>query len=54
VLRLLAEGLSNKDIAESLTVVIGTVKAHNNRIYGKLGVKNRTQAVARARELNLL
>lgn len=54
VLRLIADGLTNREIAEKLFVVIGTVKAHNNRIYGKLGVSNRVQALARARELNLL
>ena len=54
VLHLLAQGLTNRQIAGQLTVVIGTVKAHNNSIYGKLGVSNRVQAIARARELNLL
>lgn len=54
VLRLLAEGMTNEEIAEVLTVATGTVKAHNNHIFGKLGVTNRTQAVARARALQLL
>lgn len=54
VLALVARGLSNRDIAEQLSVVVGTVKAHNNRIFGKLGVRNRVQAVARALELRLL
>ena len=54
VLHLIAEGLTNREIAERLSVVIGTVKAHNNSIYGKLDVSNRVQALARARELNLL
>jgi len=54
VLHLLAKGMTNQDIAENLTVVIGTVKAHNHSIYGKLGVNNRTEAVVRARELNLI
>jgi LuxR family maltose regulon positive regulatory protein len=54
VLRLIAEGLSNRQIADQLTVVIGTVKAHSSNIYGKLGVSSRTQAIARARELNLI
>lgn len=54
VLRLIADGLSNRQIAERLTVVIGTVKAHSSNIYGKLGVSSRTQAIARARELNLI
>jgi LuxR family maltose regulon positive regulatory protein len=54
VLRLLAAGSSNKQIAEELVLVTGTVKAHLLNIYRKLDVHNRTQAVARARELNLL
>lgn len=54
VLALLAQGLTNQEIAQRLTVVVGTVKAHNNRIFAKLGVKNRGQAVARARQLDLL
>ncbi|MCB0167567.1 MAG: tetratricopeptide repeat protein, partial [Anaerolineae bacterium] len=54
VLQLLAEGLTNQQIAEKLFVVIGTIKKHTSNIYGKLGVSNRTQAIARARELNLL
>ena len=54
VLRLIADGLSNHEIATKLVVGLGTVKTHINNIFGKLAVKNRTQAVARARELNLL
>jgi predicted ATPase/DNA-binding NarL/FixJ family response regulator len=54
ILHLLAQGLTNKEIANQLTIVIGTVKTHNHNIYGKLGVDNRLQAVTRARELNLL
>ncbi len=54
VLNLIARGLTNREIAERLTVVIGTVKAHNNSIYGKLGVKNRATAILRARELGLI
>jgi predicted ATPase/DNA-binding CsgD family transcriptional regulator len=54
VLQLLAEGLTNREIAERLVVVTGTVKAHNNHIFGKLDVRNRTEAVMRARELGLL
>jgi LuxR family maltose regulon positive regulatory protein len=54
VLRLLAAGASNRQIAEELVLVTGTVKAHLLNIYRKLDVHNRTQAVARARELNLL
>ncbi|MBL8163947.1 MAG: hypothetical protein JNJ61_18310 [Anaerolineae bacterium] len=54
VLRLIAEGLSNYDIAVRLFLGVSTVKTHVNRIISKLCVKNRTQAVARARELRLL
>ena len=54
VLRLVASGMSNRETAEELYVTVGTVKKHLNNIFGKLGVKSRTQAVARARELNLL
>lgn len=54
VLRLVAAGLSNREIADELVVAVSTVKSHTNHIYGKLGVKSRTQAVARAQELGLL
>ncbi len=54
VLQLIAAGHTNAEIADQLFVVTGTVKAHANHIYGKLGVRNRTQAVNRARELNLI
>ncbi len=54
VLRLLAAGLTNREIAEQLVISPETVKKHSANIYGKLNAGNRTQAVARARELNLL
>jgi len=54
VLRLVADGLSNREIAERLIVALGTVKAHLHNVYGKLDVQGRTQAIARARELELL
>jgi LuxR family maltose regulon positive regulatory protein len=54
VLRSVAEGKSNQQIADALILATGTVKKHLNNIFGKLGVQSRTQCVARARELNLL
>lgn len=54
VLRLVAEGLSNADIARRLFVTLGTAKWHLMNLFGKLGVSSRTQAVARARALHLL
>jgi LuxR family transcriptional regulator, maltose regulon positive regulatory protein len=54
VLQLLAAGSSNQAIAEELVVILATVKSHVTRIFGKLGVANRTQAVIRARQLGLL
>jgi ATP/maltotriose-dependent transcriptional regulator MalT len=50
VLRLIAEGLTNPAIAERLTISVGTVKAHTANIYTKLGVRNRVQALAVARD----
>ena len=54
VLRLLATGKSNQDIAEELILATGTVKRHLANIFGKLSVQNRTECVARAQELRLL
>ena len=54
VLRLMAEGLTNQQIAARLIIAPGTVRAHVYNISGKLGAQNRTQAVARATELKLL
>lgn len=54
VLRFVAAGLSNQEIADRLVVSIRTVKKHAQNIYGRLGVNSRTRAVASARELNLL
>jgi LuxR family maltose regulon positive regulatory protein len=54
VLHLLAQGLSNREICERLFLALSTVKGHNRNIYGKLQVRSRTQAVARARELGLI
>lgn len=54
VLRLIAIGRKNREIADELVVVTGTVKMHINKIYQKLGVTNRVQAIARARTHGLL
>jgi LuxR family maltose regulon positive regulatory protein len=54
VLRLVAAGLANAEIAEQLFLAVGTVKRHVFNLYGKLGATSRTSAVARARELGLL
>jgi LuxR family maltose regulon positive regulatory protein len=54
VLYLIALGRTNKEIAQQLFVAPGTVKAHTSSIYRKLDVANRTEAVARARQLGIL
>jgi LuxR family maltose regulon positive regulatory protein len=54
VLQLVADGRSNREIAEQLFVTVGTVKKHLNNIYGKLGVARRTEAVAKAQTLQLI
>jgi LuxR family transcriptional regulator, maltose regulon positive regulatory protein len=54
VLRLIAEGLSNQEICGRLFLALDTVKGHNRRIFDKLEVKRRTEAIARGRELGLL
>jgi LuxR family transcriptional regulator, maltose regulon positive regulatory protein len=54
ILRLVADGLSNRNIAARLEITEGTTKWHLNQIYGKLNVNSRTQAVAQARQLKLL
>jgi len=54
VVRLLAEGRTNQEIADALYVSVNTVKTHLSSIYGKLGVNARRQAIAQARTLGLL
>ncbi len=53
ILSRIAQGQSNRQIADGLFISLGTVKGHVNHIFSKLDVKNRTQALLRARELNL-
>jgi LuxR family maltose regulon positive regulatory protein len=54
ILALVARGASNQEVASELVITVGTVKGHLNHVLGKLGARNRTEAVARARELYLL
>ncbi len=54
VLQLLADGLTNQDVADRLVLSLHTVKAHARNIYAKLGVSNRTQAAARGKALGIL
>ena len=54
VLGMMAVGLSNQAIAGELVVTLDTVKKHVGHVLGKLGATNRTEAVARARELSLI
>jgi LuxR family maltose regulon positive regulatory protein len=54
VLRLLASGASNQEIAEELSIALTTARKHVSNIIGKLGVTNRTQAVSRGRDFGLL
>ena len=54
IISLIAAGLSNREIAAALYISLSTVKGHTSNIFGKLCVKNRTEAVARGRSLGLL
>lgn len=54
VLTFIAEGYSNQEIAEKLFVSINTIKTHIGNIYSKLGVRRRTQAVSKAKELKII
>ncbi len=53
ILKLIAQGLSNEEICKKLFLALDTVKGHNRRIFEKLQVHRRTEAIAKARELNL-
>jgi LuxR family maltose regulon positive regulatory protein len=54
ILQLIAQGLSNREIGERLFLALDTIKGHNRKIFDKLQVHSRTEAIARARELGLL
>ena len=54
ILKLIAQGLSNREIGERLFLALDTVKGHNRKIFDKLQVQSRTEAIARARELGLM
>ncbi len=54
VLQLMAEGLSNQEIGERLFVSVSTIKTHTSRLFEKLDVKRRTQAIEKARQLSLI
>ncbi|UCD42941.1 MAG: hypothetical protein JSV69_04890, partial [Chloroflexota bacterium] len=54
IMHLICKGYSNPEIASELVVSLNTIKKHTSNIYGKLGVSSRTQAIARAQQLNLL
>ncbi|CAG0949465.1 partial HTH-type transcriptional regulator MalT, partial [Anaerolineae bacterium] len=54
ILKLIAQGLSNREISARLFLALDTVKGHNRKIFDKLQVQRRTEAIARARELGLL
>jgi ATP/maltotriose-dependent transcriptional regulator MalT len=54
ILNLIAQGCSNKEIAAKLFVSISTIKSHNQNVFMKLDVKRRTQAIEKAKRLNLI
>ena len=54
VLGLMAKGMSNQEIADTLFISIPTVKTHSSNLFVKLDVRRRTQAVHRAKELNII
>jgi LuxR family maltose regulon positive regulatory protein len=54
VLRLVTAGMSNREIADKLIISTGTAKSHIHNLCGKMGVRNRTEAAMRAKELGLV
>jgi DNA-binding CsgD family transcriptional regulator len=54
VLELMAQGLSNQEIAERLFVSLNTIKTHTSRLFEKMDVKRRTQAIEKAKRLNVI
>jgi len=54
ILRLIATGRTNQEIAEILVIAVSTVKSHINSLYGKVGARNRVEAIALARDLGIL
>ncbi len=54
VLQLISQGMSNQEIADTLFVSLNTVKTHTTRLFSKLDVRRRTQAVQKSKELNIL
>ena len=54
ILRLLSQGATNKEIASRLIITVGTVKNHVTNILAKLGVRDRTQAAIKAKELGII
>ena len=54
VLQLMAKGLSNQGIADTLFISLATVKSHSSSLFGKLDVKSRTQAALKAKELGII
>jgi LuxR family maltose regulon positive regulatory protein len=54
ILELLGQGMSNDEIAKKLFITVNTAQWHISHIYSKLGVRSRTQALLKARELHLL
>jgi LuxR family maltose regulon positive regulatory protein len=53
ILQLIADGLTNQEIADELFISLNTVKNHNSNIYHKLAVKNRREAIRKARQQNI-